>query len=193
MVRFVTNFLLKNLSPPYKGTFFTYLVQISDFFHKDFISASLLYSQTLFCRLAHFLQIFFLHHTIRVILPFWSAFHELFEKNISTPNIDTFLAFGPFIWKILEYLYTLYFLPWRCGYSRIAQTKRQRTKTFGLYRNSRAISLARLFFYSLHKTFCLRFSFRWLLEYRSIHTCPAHFLFFKKLKGSVTPLLGYAL
>ena len=32
----------------------------------------------------------------------------------------------------------IYFLPWRCGYSRIAQTQTQRTKTFGLYSNSRA-------------------------------------------------------
>jgi hypothetical protein len=53
----------------------------------------------------------------------------------------------------------LHFLPWRCGYSRIAQTKRQRTKTFDLYRNSRAISLARLFFMCFSQNFLSAFLF----------------------------------
>ena len=106
---FITNFSLKNYSTPYKGTFFAYLVQFFEFFHKDFILASLLYSQTFFCRLAHFIQIFFLHYTIRAILPFLYASYELSIKNISIPNIDTFEAFGPLIWKILQYFYTSLF------------------------------------------------------------------------------------
>ena len=50
-------------------------------------------------------------------------------------------------------------MPWRCGYSRIAQTKRQRTKTFGLYSNSRALSLARLFFLFSLQNFLSAFLF----------------------------------
>ena len=132
----------KNFPSPYKGTFFAYLVHIFRFFHKDFILVPLLYSKTLFCHLAHFLRNF-----RKKIIPYHIS--ERFSAIWSV-----------YLKKILQYFYTLYFLPWRCGYSRIAQTKRQRTKTFGLYSNSRAISLARLFFYSFYKTFCLRFSFR---------------------------------
>ncbi len=37
MVRFVANFLLKNLSPPYKGTFFAHFVRNFEIFHKDLV------------------------------------------------------------------------------------------------------------------------------------------------------------
>ena len=141
----------KNSSSPYKGTFFTYLVHIFRFFHKDFILPSLLYSQTLFCHLAHFSRNFrkkiIPYHISERFSAIWSASYELSAKNISTPNIDIFFAFGPpssniFFTIQLEWyrcfgpLYQTkfnisLFLPWRCGYSRIAQTKRQRTKTFG--------------------------------------------------------------
>ena len=101
LVRFVANFLLEKFSPPYKGTFFAYLVQISDFFHKDFILTSPLYSQTLFCHLAHFLRNFrkkiIPYHISERFSAIWSTSYELSAKNISTPNIDTFLAFGPLI------------------------------------------------------------------------------------------------
>ena len=88
----------------------------------------------------------------------------------------------------------IYFLPWRCGYSRIAQTKRQRTKTFGLYSNSRATSLARLFFYVLLQNFlsAVPFSLTLAIPFNP-YLPPAHFLILKKLKGSLTPPLGYAL
>ena len=101
LVRFVTNFLLKNFSPLYKGTFFAYLACIFDFFHKDFILVPLLYSQTLFCHLAHFSRNFrkkiIPYHISERFSAIWSTSYELSAKNISTPNIDTFFAFGPLI------------------------------------------------------------------------------------------------
>ena len=89
LVRFVTNFLLKNFSPLYKGTFFAYLACIFDFFHKDFILPSLLYSQTLFCHLAHFLRNFrkkiIPYHISERFSAIWSVFHELSAKKYLYP------------------------------------------------------------------------------------------------------------
>ncbi|MBO5026937.1 MAG: hypothetical protein J6C79_00260, partial [Clostridia bacterium] len=53
--------------------------------------------------------------------------------------------FTHFATKIKKYFLFPRFLPWRCGYSRIAQTKRQRTKTFYLYDNSRAFFCSAIF------------------------------------------------
>ena len=164
------------------------MVHIFRFFHKDFILTSPLYSQTLFCHLAHFLRNF---RKKNYPLPYkWTFFCYLVrflrtfrKKNISTANIDTFLLFGPLIWKILQYFYTLYFLPWRCGYSRIAQTKRQRTKTFGLYRNSRAISLARLFFLFSLQNFLSAFLFSLTFGIPFNPYLPCSFFIFKEIKG----------
>ena len=50
-------------------------------------------------------------------------------------------------------------MPWRCGYSRIAQTNPCGQKLLALYDNSRAISLARLFFMCFLQNFLSAFLF----------------------------------
>ena len=100
-------------------------------------------------------------------------FFKYFYLNI---QLERFRHFGP---HLRQNLISLYFLPWRCGYSRIAQTKRQRTKTFGLYRNSRAISFARLFFLFYLQNFLSAFLFSLTFGNSFNSYLPPSFLFLK--------------
>ena len=137
----------------------------------------LLYSQTFFCHLAHFLRNF-----RKKIIPYHISerFSAIWSVNL----------------KKLQYCYTLYFLPWRCGYSRIAQTNPCGQKLLAYIEIAEQSLLLGYFFLLSTKLFgCVSL---FVDFWNTIQSIPAPFIlpsikYFNHIECRLTLSLGYAL